>query len=444
MHPTVMFKTIGLRNFRCFSSVDMDLTGPRDVPLSYAAVYGMNASGKTSLMEAVRFLKLSALTFESLSASQDIPDASGTEFGRYMATVMASRRIVLCDLAREYIMDGSDDGMSLSFRFSVDGRDATYDMSFSTDGVLTSESLRYVSEGGRTIEYMRAVSEGDRTRFNLHRDAFPDSEFRTALERMIPAYWGRHTLLSMVVFESGQRNRGYMAELTPRLMRVVDYIRELNSGDTGIGGETARTMETDLGHGWIASGDRDVAEAYRAAVDRFFTRIDRDVESVVYEYQESGESALEYMMYFNRYISGKVRRMPYHRESAGVRKLLKLLPMLLGCADGRVSFVDEMDSGIHDKLMRDLFVQILPDMKGQLVVTTHNTSLLRDLDPHNVFLVDIDADGDRVIRSINSLKRTRDTNNNQARYLRGDMGAVPHIGSVDMANIVRHLREDLR
>ena len=439
-----MFKTIGLRNFRCFSSVELDLTGPRDVPLNYAAVYGMNASGKTSLIEAVRFLKMSTLTFESLSVSQDIPDGSGTEFGRYLVSAMASRRIVLGDLARECVMDGSDDGMSLSFRFSVDGRDATYDMSFSADGILTSENLRYISEGGRTIAYMEASSEGDRVRFRLHDDAFPDSEFRTALERRVPAYWGRHTLLSMVFYESGQRNRGYMTDLTPRLIRVVDYLRDLNSEDTGIGGVTARTMESDLGHGWIAPGDRDVAEAYRAAVDRFFTRIDRDVESVVYEYRESNESALEYTMYFNRYISGKVRRIPYHRESAGVRKLLRLLPMLLGCADGRVSFVDEIDSGIHDKLMRDLFLQILPDMRGQLVVTTHNTSLLRDLDPHNVFLVDIDADGDRGIRSISSLKRTRDTNNNQARYLRGDMGAVPHIGSVDMANIVQHLREDLR
>ena len=84
------------------------------------------------------------------------------------------------------------------------------------------------------------------------------------------------------------------------------------------------------------------------------------------------------------------------------------------------------------------------DASAKEELLSHNTSLLRDLDPHNVFLVDIDADGDRGIRSISSLKRTRDTNNNQARYLRGDMGAVPHIGSVDMANIVQHLREDLR
>lgn len=439
-----MFKTIGLRNFRCFSSVELDLTGPRDRPLGYAAIYGMNASGKTSLVEAVRFLKQSALTFESQSVSQDVPDATGTDFGRLLASAMASRRIDLGDLVRESIMDGSPDGMSLSFRFSVDGRDAVYDMSFSTDCALVSETLRYVSSSGRTIEYFGISSQDGRVRSALHRDAFPESEFRSSLQNMIPAYWGRHTLMSMIVYEAGRRNPGYMTELTPRLMKVVAYLRDLNSGDTGIGGETARTMESDLGHGWIASGDRDVAEAYRAAVDRFFSRIDRDVESVVYEYRESQGNQLEYTMYFNRYISGKVRRIPFHRESAGVRKLLRLLPMLLGCADGRVSFVDEIDSGIHDKLMRDLFIQILPDMRGQLIVTTHNTSLLKDLDPHNVFLVDIDADGDRTVRSISSMTRTRDSNNNQTRYLRGDMGAVPHIGSVDMANIVQHLREDLR
>lgn len=233
-----------------------------------------------------------------------------------------------------------------------------------------------------------------------------------------------------------------MLETHPGITAVIDYIQDLNSGTFGLGGGAVAIVESDLGHGWIDERDRGICEAYRAAVERFFTRVDGDVKSVHYDYWWSSHQ-LEYTMVFDRYISGTVCHIPVQKESTGVRKLLSVLPILFGCAEGRVSFVDEIDSGIHDKLIHDLFLQILPDMKGQFVVTIQNTSLIKDLDPHNVFMLDVDMDGERTIRSINRTGRTRESNNNSDRYMRGEFGAVPYISNVNIENIVKHLREDL-
>lgn len=438
-----MFKTIRLRNFRCFSSMDFDLTGPYDKPLTHVEVYGKNASGKTSLMESIRFLKKSALTFRSLSISQDIPDESGTDFGRELSEFMRSKRIYLESLVKANIMDGAEGPMELEYRFRVGDNDAVYRMVFSDNGAVIDESLKYVSVRGRTSEYYHVSSNDGKPKLKLNDDVFPIEGVRSALHRAVLQYWGKHTLMSLIMYEVENSNRDYMLETHPGITAITDYLQDLNSGTSGLGGDAVATLESDLGHGWINTGDRDLCDAYCAAVERFFTRIDRDVESVHYRYHELSPYHLEYTMVFDRYISGTIRHIPIYMESAGVRKLLSLLPMLFGCAGGKVSFVDEIDSGIHDKLMHDLFLQILPDMKGQLVVTTHNTSLIRDLDPHNVFMLDVDMDGDREVHSINSMSRTRASNNNSDRYIRGIFGAVPHISNVDMENIVMHLREDL-
>ena len=40
------------------------------------------------------------------------------------------------------------------------------------------------------------------------------------------------------------------------------------------------------------------------------------------------------------------------------------------------SIFDEFDSGIHDILVKDIIENVYPSIKGQLILTTHNTYLL--------------------------------------------------------------------
>ena len=94
-----------------------------------------------------------------------------------------------------------------------------------------------------------------------------------------------------------------------------------------------------------------------------------------------------------------------------------------------------MDSGIHDKLVFDLITEILGEIKGQLIITTHNTSLLRILEPKCAFIINVDLEGERDIRSISKIVRTQKSHNNQDRYLKGLMEGVPYMGSLDLDEI---------
>ena len=439
-----MFKTIELTNYRVFDHVVFDLTGPKDSALDYAVVYGRNASGKTALINSVEFLKTASISFPILMKSLEVVNPS--DIDRVYAE-NGGIRVVAKDISvftRSNVMKQAESPMSMRYRFEVDGRDAEYTMEFSQDGGrLISECLRYVSPKGRMVEYYSVDERDGSPKISFNDRVFPASDLRYWVESQAEQWWGRQTLLSIVMYGALIRNRPYMGREMPCLMRVIDYLDHLNSSMSGFGGEAGGEIERSPMHGWIGSDDVRVLEAFEAALDRFMTRVDPDLESVGYETRDSGSGRVEYTLFFDRRIAGKVRRIWYTEESSGVRKLIGLFPRLLGCANGRVAFIDEMDTGIHDKLMRDLFRQVLPDMRGQLVASVQNTYLLEELDPKKVFIIDVDMDGARSIRPISDIVRTRTNNNNRDRYMRGDLGGVPYIACVDMENMAEHLREDI-
>lgn len=438
-----MFKTIRLRNFRVFSDLKFDLTGPKGAPLTCAVIYGRNASGKTALVRSVEFLKVSTVSYAAMVNANTI---SGSDMTGRVWAYNGGISVPCHDLSilvRGNIMKGCDGPMELSYLFQVDGKDAEYCMIFSEkDGKLMSETLKYTSSKGRTITYFTADDANGTPRIRLNTDPFPDSDLTRWLKDQAQQWWGRHTLLSMIMYGALIRNRPFMERLSPRLMTLVDSMNGLNSAMSGLGGEAGAAIETNPFHGFVDSGDRRVLEAYGDALGRFMTRVDPDLDGVAYETGEEN-GRLEYSLCFDRFVSGKIRRIGYADESKGVRELVRLFPSLLGCCCGRTAFVDELDNGIHDKLALDMLTQVLPEVTGQLVMTTHNTSLLESLDPRNVFIIRSDADGNRSISAVNGIARTCRNNNNRDRYMRGDLGGVPHLAFIDMENVIQHLKEDL-
>lgn len=436
-HRRIMFKTIRLRNFRVFRDLEMDLTGTGGRPHRYAVIYGRNASGKTALVKSVEFLKMSTTTYHSMAGA----DAAGLLWAFNGVTSVPCQD--LAALARPNIMKGCDGPMELSFVFEVDGKDAQYSMSFGRDdGRLVSETLKYSSAKGRTITYFHAEESDGRPKVRLNTDPFPGSDFSSWIQEQGRQWWGRHSLLSIILHGATIRNRPFMDDLSPRLMTLIDSLTGLNSAMSGLGGNAGETIERNPFHGFIDSRDGRVLDAYGEALERFLTRIDPDLDGVTYETAETN-GRLEYSLCFDRFISGCIRRIGYGFESRGVSELVSLFPRILGCCRGRVAFVDELDSGIHDKLVLDLLDQVVPAITGQLVMTTHNTSLLEKLDPRCTYIIGIDADGDRSVSPVNSIARTCRNNNNRDRYMRGDLGGVPHLACIDMGSIIDHLRDDL-
>ena len=77
-----------------------------------------------------------------------------------------------------------------------------------------------------------------------------------------------------------------------------------------------------------------------------------------------------------KYIAGNYRRIDFERESAGNCQLLNISCYLLTACMGGVVILDEAEANIHDLLFQKLLEEIRPILKGQVIMTTHNTMLM--------------------------------------------------------------------
>ena len=439
-----MFKRIQLRNFRSFRELDFDMCWKRDSPQRFVSVYGENGSGKTNLVESIALLVTSIGTLVPVHPFSLLP-----RFRRGGVTIdnaigHSVRRGIREDtlhLISEYVSEirtiGSEDDTVVRYTFEVGGRDAEYEMAFGPDCRLVRESLRYVLEK-RTVQYFSVSSSEKGIDISINNSVFGNPLVSSLTEeaRML---WGNHTLLAILLDQYRLNNPSFMEDnVGPGMKAVIDYIARIGVhvssplSDTTFG----------LHEGTIPSSQADWLDGMEEALDGFFTRICSDVSKVHYRRSES-IGRIDYELCFDRIIGGKVCEIPYGSESRGTRKLVQLFPQFMAAAYGYVSFVDEMDSNIHDLLVTKLINGMMPDISGQLVVTTHNTSLLEDADPRSVYILQVDAEGGRSISSMASIERIQKTHNKRKRYLDGAVGGVPYIGEIYMSEIAKTYYEGM-
>lgn len=105
--------------------------------------------------------------------------------------------------------------------------------------------------------------------------------------------------------------------------------------------------------------------------------------------------------------------------------------------------VDGLGAEVHESLLSDILGEMLPDLRGQLVFTTHSTALLNIIDPRHVSVLDVDLDGDRKAHRLKDVTVLRTGHNIRDRYVRGEMGGVPVTGRIDLDQIAGTLQGEL-
>lgn len=134
--------------------------------------------------------------------------------------------------------------------------------------------------------------------------------------------------------------------------------------------------------------------------------------------------------------------IPYGRESHGTQKLVQIAPALFDLAHGtgpRAVFVDEIDESLHPALLQGIIRHFncevpVEQARGQLIFVTHDTTLL-DAEAKNavlrrdqVYLTEKDASGAARLYSVAEFKE-RNNMNIAKRYLEGRYGALPSLGT---------------
>jgi uncharacterized protein len=122
-------------------------------------------------------------------------------------------------------------------------------------------------------------------------------------------------------------------------------------------------------------------------------------------------------------------------ESDGTKRLLDLLPFLQEISINPSTIViDELDRSLHPELSRkfiELFFELSKNTESQMIVTTHESSLLdlNFLRRDEIWFTEKNADGETRVYSLEEYKPRFDNEIRKA-YLMGRFGATPNSAPV--------------
>lgn len=164
---------------------------------------------------------------------------------------------------------------------------------------------------------------------------------------------------------------------------------------------------------------------------------DMDIDMSGYRFDQEEKELIT-----QRIINGEVFELHYHEESAGTRKLIAALPiLLLALQEGRVVVFDELDAKLHPKLLRyivSLFKNPKLNKKGaQLLFTSHDLTTMKNsvFRRDEIWFAALNKEHSSEIYSLYELRqedntRVKSTAAYDKQYLEGRYGADPYLSNM--------------
>jgi hypothetical protein len=394
--------------------------------LRSAAIYGPNASGKSSLIEAIGFMR------DLVVNSAKKQPGNHISVNAHQLDPVTSREPSLFELS--FVLDG-----------------AQYQYGFTATGQRVLEEWLYEYQTNRAREWFRRDWDPQRKRPSY---VFPSQNLKgrkleiaeEAGENRLFLSWGanRNHEQLLPIYEWFRDSlcmtpRGEDEDILPRTDEVVF------SADANRGALLQMLRSADLGISDVKITEK---EPDRQRMDELMATMRKPGGM-------TDEAILE-LLSLTKAITGGTGRFNVrviHRghggmkavfnlkdESEGTRRFFALAgPWIESLTHGSTVFVDEIHESLHPMLTRQL-VELFHDSQwnrrnAQLVMTTHDVSLMdsslfrRD----QIWLTEKDEEGAAHLYSLSDYKkkRPRKEENWQKSYMAGKYGAVPILGDFE-------------
>ncbi len=345
------------------------------------ALFGANASGKTTVLRAVNFL------VQFIRNSVDWEPNSPLPYLSFQT--------------RDWI------GAPAKFRVELDAQVLehagrvlyVYELELAPDGKsVLMESLKYYPEGRQRWLFRRDASGITAGKdFNL-----PNNDpVRTKIREN-----------ASVISVLAKFNHDFSLALFHNLSGVYCNVAML--------GEPLKAREGDITK-WYAQTD-DALKALNKEIRRF----DLGIEEVVLTPTVNGVRP----QFLHAGLEGL---LAYEFESQGTTRFYNIFPYLYHVlSSGGLAVMDEFDNDIHALLMPEL-INLFQSREtnpndAQILMSCHNPSVLECLSKEEIYFTEKDSLGGTEIYGLKDVQDVRRDANLYAKYLAGVFGSVPRIG----------------
>ena len=439
-----MITYVELKNFKSFKNTRFDFRKGKKSYKKFVAIYGENGSGKSNFVDSLSFLRLSLESFHMVDPEQlqqiqktaPLPDKLVAALTKSdllsFRKVMANHRMIACT-----------EPTTIELGFVFNNHAGYYLLSFE-EGVV-GEKLYYFTGKQSGVMFDLSIKDGQIST-SFCGSFFNTREAERELKTLIDQYWGKHSLLSILHNERERKNTEYINKsYLPNVFEPVNMILFLTAKHS-MGSLKAQNANVNYKgvidnpmEGLIASAHEQALDQTERILNGFFTQAYSDIKQVFYQKNPEGPN-LHYRLFVQKMIGGQIRSINFLEESEGTKRILFMINDLLGACQGGTIALDEIDTGVHDLLLKTMLESIDDWIDGQLIITTHNTYLLETLRPQSIYVINVDYLGNKEVHCLDEYD-IHGTNNVRTMYIKGLFGGVPVVDEIEYGEIVEELRE---
>jgi AAA15 family ATPase/GTPase len=404
-------------------------SGKIDV-LKAAVIYGANASGKSNLIKAIRFLQE---TVRDGGIAQPVDD-------------------------KKFKLNKNNSKKPVSFEIEFSIRNKVYSYGISLNHLEVTEEWLY--ESGITAEdkliFERKLTETGETTIRMADKYVKTQKEITLIEIIKENLLQKEKLLlglnnylkiddiksvhdwfvtKLIVIFPGTEFSGILPLLlsSSELKRHYDLL--LQSFDTGISQLSSAQIDFDKYE--IDPKEKLTRKEIETQMKTAPLMINNESNSVIIK--ENGKLVVKKAISFHKDNLGNNVPFMISEESDGTKRLLDFIPAFYNLLQQDFTYlIDEIDRSLHPSLLCAIICKIMADQttKGQLIFTSHESNLL-DL---NIFRQDeiwfVEKDnklGDSKMYSLSEFKPRYDLNIRKG-YLTGRFGAIPFLANLQDLN----------
>lgn len=416
-------------SFEATKSDDLEdyyvIHGPNNLRLlKMAMIYGANASGKTTILMALEFLR--DLVLE--------PEDKKTE---------------LLDF-KPFLFDPNtpNENSELSIDFLQNNIRYSYQVAFTEKAIITEE-LYYFNPNKARVYSRTTDLDKQFSNISFGSKIKKDKAFDKVLEA--------NTLWNNTVLGGFLKTNLENHELTEAQTWFQVYLRPLILTNTSLGGFITRNID----HGGIEK--KHVVEILKKAdfhiSDIIISKSEESIPDGLIEFLEKTDKIKEVKqeienlrtrgkvtamdVSLEHYVEGAKYRLPLELESQGTRRYYGFAGLLALLIKNSVVFpIDELESSLHPDLYLHFILSFLINVKSsQLLFTTHNRELLNRRDVFRNDVIWFANKGESCATELYSLADfnssvIRDTSNVYNAYKTGKLGGIPNLGDyyIDLDN----------
>lgn len=446
-----MIRYIKLNNYKSLVDFKVDFMKTKDTSKKLVLIYGENGIGKSNLANSFYTLNETMRTMAANEFAKNLLDqfSENENFNKESSKVAINfaNSIIKANykdtkmIIDEYKTIDSTDNMILEYGFTLNDQDGVYRIEFDNEKIV-SERLDFTLNKNIT-NYFNINTDNMKINTNI----FKDKKYYNEFIELLNKYWSKHSFMSILSYEIDDKKIEYMKNaINENLYNVLLYLNGIstkingkNNSEFGAIRLNSHILE-NLDNGKILIKDEDELNKTEYLLNEIFTSLYSDIKRVYYK-KNYEDNYVKYHLYFRKMIYGKIKDINFSLESNGTQNILTIIPYLIAACEGQTVIIDEIDTGIHDLLIKGLLECVVPYIKGQLIVTTHNTILINSMPTGSVYIFRANKNAEKTLISLNDFQeRIQKNNNPQKKYLSGLFGGVPIISDIDFEELIDNLK----